>query len=70
MISGLCPFHVTCTITCGGERSGRASKGVFFIDQIDPTMIKSVAIRTRKRFLTLKDISFSIIIIPGCYLCN
>jgi hypothetical protein len=61
MISGLCPFHVTCTITCGGERSGRASKGVFFIDQIDPTIIKSVAIRTKKRFLTLNSMSFSII---------
>ena len=65
MISGLCPFHVTWTITCGGERSGRASKGVFFMAQIDPKIVKRVIMRITKRFRMESAMSFSIMTAPN-----
>jgi len=49
-------------MTCGGERSGRASSGVFLIDQMEPSTIKSDDISTKKRFFTEKAMSFSIMI--------
>ena len=33
MVFGLCPSHSTFNITCGADKSGRASKLVFFIAQ-------------------------------------
>jgi hypothetical protein len=61
MLLGDCPAHFICKMTWGGEISGNASSAVFLIDHTEAPMIKSVNIKSKNLFLTLRAISFSII---------
>ena len=61
IVFGLCPSHSTFNITCGADKSGRASKFVFFIAQNELSVKINITKRTKNLFFTLYEIIFSTI---------